>query len=384
MAVAVDRLNIAGGGVSVTYNLTHQFPISQSTKTVGYHRWLLATVPASRRHLDLLPPKIQHKIQHQVSQFPSIKVHYKDPPPRYNGTKIVLLIEERPIKHLTPLLLHIIFAVPPEWQLLYLGSAESLAQVNRSINIQHYQMDGKLKLKIVPRNASYEAVEQRNRMLTDITFYKEYVPKAEWLLMHHADSILCTNSPLDLNDWLKYDWVGAPWYNYGRWNGGGGLSLRRVSRIQQVLSFQSRQDDQDSEDRWLSDRIKLLPGIKLPKYEVEKTFAVEGVWDESPMGFHIPSSNDALLRDTWDNPARRKRIFEYCPDIKIILDMKLERERCQEAEEQSEFDKEAEAAKQAEAEKLKEAERLAEEEKKADMKEQTEAEEEKKVAVTEN
>ncbi|KAL8845729.1 MAG: hypothetical protein Q9221_009123 [Calogaya cf. arnoldii] len=312
---------------------------------------------------------IHQKVQHHVSQLPSVKLHFKAPPSRYNGTKVALLIEERPIKYLTPLLLHTIFVIPPDWQLLYLGSAESLGQVNRSIAIQHHQTEGKLELRLAPQNASYQAQEQRNRMLTDAAFYKEYVPKAEWLLMHHADSILCSNSQHDLNDWLKYDWIGAPWYNYGHWNGGGGLSLRRVSRIQQVLKFQSRQDDQDSEDKWLIDRVKVLPNIKLPKYEVEKKFAAEGIWDEKPMGFHIPSSSDVLLRDTWDDPGRRKRNFEYCPEVKMILDMKLERERCEEKK----MDEQAEAERQAEAEKLKEAEKIAEEEKKKEEKKQAEA-----------
>lgn len=120
-------------------------------------------------------------------------------------------MEERPIKQLTALLLYTIYVVPPDWQLLYLGSAESLAQVNRSGAIRHYQMDGKLELKVTPQGASHEVQEQRNHILTDVAFYKEYLPKAEWLLMYRADSILCSNSRLDLNDWLKYDWVGALW-----------------------------------------------------------------------------------------------------------------------------------------------------------------------------
>ncbi|KAL8894037.1 MAG: hypothetical protein Q9192_004684 [Flavoplaca navasiana] len=335
--------------------------------------WFVAL--AGKRHSDT----IHQKVQHHVSQLPSVKVHLRPPPPRYNGTKVALLMEERPIKHLTPLLLHTIYVLPPEWQLLYLGSAESVAQVNQSIAIQHHQTDGKLGLKVAPQNASYDAKEQRNRLLTDVAFYKEYLPKAEWLLMHHADSILCANSPHDLNDWLKYDWVGAPWYNYGHWNGGGGLSLRRVSRIQQVLSFQSRQDDQDSEDKWLTDRIKVLPNVKLPKYEAEKNFAVEGVWDEKPMGIHVPSSSDVLLRDVWDNPERRKQMLEYCPEIKMIVAMKLERERCQEekVDEQAEAAKQAEIAKQAEAEKLKEAEQRVEKEKKKKKKKIEEEKQEK-------
>ncbi|KAL8697795.1 MAG: hypothetical protein Q9201_006928 [Fulgogasparrea decipioides] len=216
-----------------------------------------------------------------------------------------------------------LYVVPADWQLLYLGSSESLSQVSRSISIQHHQKDGKLELQAAPQNASFKAQEQRNRLLTDPNFYKGYLPKAEWLLMYHADSILCANARLDLNDWLKY--------NYGQWRGGGGLSLRRVSRIQQVLGFQSRQDDEHPEDRWLIDRIKVLPGIKLPKPETEKSFAVEGVWAEEPMGFHIPSSDEALLREVWDDLGRRRQIFEYCPEVKMIMPrMKLERERCEE------------------------------------------------------
>ncbi|KAL8685961.1 MAG: hypothetical protein Q9218_007438, partial [Villophora microphyllina] len=300
--------------------------------------WIIALT--GRRHSDVL----HHSIQHHVAQLPSVQVHFKPPPPRYNGTKVALLIEERPLGHLTSLLLHMLYVVPSDWQLLYLGSSESLSRVGRSPAIRHHQMDGKIELREAPQNTSYKAMEQRNRLLTDVGFYKEYLPTAEWLLMYHADSILCANSQSDLNDWLKYDWVGAPWYNYGQWNGGGGLSLRRVSCIHHVLSFQTRQDDEHSEDRWLTDRVKVLPGVKLPKPEVEKTFAVEGVFDEKPMGFHLPSSNQhALLRDVWDDAGQRKKIFDYCPEVKIFMRMKLERERCQ--EEKKEEDDEEEKAK---------------------------------------
>lgn len=98
----------------------------------------------------------------------------------------------------------------------------------------------------------------------------------------------------------------------------------------QVLSFQTRQDDAESEDRWLTDRVKVLPGIKLPKAEVESSFVVEGIWHEKPMGFHLPSSDQNLLKGAWADADKRKKTFEYCPEVKMIMDMKLERERCAE------------------------------------------------------
>lgn len=48
------------------------------------------------------------------------------------------------------------------------------------------------------------------------------------------------------------------------------------------------------------------------------------------MGFHLPSSTDHLLKEAWDDPEHRKKAFEYCPEVKMIMNMKLERERCEE------------------------------------------------------
>lgn len=54
------------------------------------------------------------------------------------------------------------------------------------------------------------------------------------------------------------------------------------------------------------------------------------------MGFHLPTRNNGLLKSVWENRDQRKQIFEYCPEIKIIMEMKLERERCQEKNESGE------------------------------------------------
>ena len=104
-----------------------------------------------------------------------------------------------------------IAVVPPDWKFLVLGSRENIAQINSSMGIQLNQADGKLEIKERPQNESYAAQEQRSRLLTDLNFYDKYLPGAEWLLVFHSDSILCANAKSDLDDWLKYDWVGAPW-----------------------------------------------------------------------------------------------------------------------------------------------------------------------------
>jgi len=148
----------------------------------------------------------------------------------------------------------------------------------------------------------------------------------EWLMKYEADSIMCANSGDSLNDWLDYDWAGAPRTPDDRFAGNGGLSIRRVSAIQRVLSFQERQNDTQPEDEWFGKRMTTMTGIKVATGEMEDHFSVEDVWHERPMGYHVRAG---LPEGVWKPREQRKKIFEYCPEIVMIMDMKLERERCE-------------------------------------------------------
>ena len=46
------------------------------------------------------------------------------------------------------------------------------------------------------------------------------------------------------------------------------------------------------------------------------------------MGFHIADGGKNLPDAVWMDPEQRKEIFSYCPELSLIMDMKLERERC--------------------------------------------------------
>jgi Protein of unknown function (DUF5672) len=109
--------------------------------------------------------------------------------------------------------------------------------------------------------------------------------------------------------------------------GNGGLSLRRISAVRTILGFQSRYNNSLPEDEWFGKRITLLPGAKVANATQENHFAVEDVWHEKPMGYHVRADN--LADDVWKDPTRRKSNFEYCPELSMIMDMKLERERCE-------------------------------------------------------
>lgn len=109
--------------------------------------------------------------------------------------------------------------------------------------------------------------------------------------------------------------------------GNGGLSLRRVSAIRKILSFQARYNDTAPEDEWFGERLYITPGLKVAS-GLENALAVENVYKERPMGFHVQEMGENLPSEVWGSYERRKEILEYCPELYTVLNAKLDRERC--------------------------------------------------------
>lgn len=112
-----------------------------------------------------------------------------------------------------------------------------------------------------------------------------------------------------------------------RFAGNGGLSLRRVTAIRQVLGFQARYNDTEPEDEWFGKRLYIMPGIKVAS-GLDGALAVENVYMERPMGFHVQEMGDNLPAEVWEDHERRKKMLEYCPELHTVLKAKLDRERC--------------------------------------------------------
>ncbi|KAI4603509.1 hypothetical protein KJ359_003321 [Pestalotiopsis sp. 9143b] len=278
----------------------------------------------------------KNKLDEAKGKIPSVKVDWHpslipdyelNPHLRYNTSKVALLIEPRPLPHLVPQLLHMITVVPPDWRFVFIGSKKSIISVGRSYATKHQQAIGKLDLVMLPEPWDIRSKEGVYRTLTDARFYNEFLPGAEWLLKFESDSILCANSESSLNDWLHWDWAGAPRTADDRFSGNGGLSLRRVSAIQRVLKFQERTNDTGPEDEWFGTRLWVLPGAKVAS-GTDGQLAVEDTYIPNPMGYHVRDGGNNLHDAVWQDPTQRKAIFEYCPELSLIMNMKLEVERC--------------------------------------------------------
>lgn len=276
----------------------------------------------------------------------------------FNESKVALLIENRPNPILAPLMLHFMSVVPPDWRFRFMGSVESVEFINQSMSIRQQVQNGKLDLTYIPSNMSVASQEEISRFLTNLWLYETVLAPAEWLLIFQTDSILCANAQRNLNDFLDYDWIGAPWNPGARFGGNGGLSIRRVSAIIDILRSQARADFSEAEDVWLSERLGHRPNAKMANATVSLTFSgemytgstthlasdketaqynstleaaergelVKGIddWREGfyePMGYHTGGGGTYLHSQIWGSPRLRKHIWDYCPEVKMTLAM---------------------------------------------------------------
>lgn len=289
--------------------------------------------------------------------MPTITIDYSQNSGPFNQSKVALLIENRRNPILAPLMLHFMAVVPPDWRFRFMGSEDSVSFLNESVAIRQQVSTGKLDLTYIPANMTTGSQEEISRFLTNLWMYETVLQPAEWLLVFQTDSILCANSNKNLNDYLDYDWVGAPWNPDGRFGGNGGLSLRRVSAIIDVLRNQERADGSEAEDVWLTERLGHRLGSKLANGTISLAFSgemhpgnkehvikggsekynstleaieageyLQGVddWREGyyePMGYHTGGSGKWLHSGIWGTPEKRKHIWNYCPEVKMTISM---------------------------------------------------------------
>ncbi|KJZ72938.1 hypothetical protein HIM_07701 [Hirsutella minnesotensis 3608] len=290
--------------------------------------WWLAHV--SSRYKAAVEAEFSTRIEQARNKIPNVMLDWTADDRAvspYNASKLALLIEPRPVPHLVPLIMHMISVAPPDWRFLFIGSAWSVYAVQRAPAIKHQQAVGKLTVLKLPKPWAIDRPEDVFRILTDNRFYDEFMPGVEWILKYEHDSILCANAPRSLDEWLDWSWAGAPRTAEDRLSVSGGLTLRRVSAMKRVLAFQNRHNDSEPEDEWFSKRLSSMPSEKIASRE-DSPFAGQNVFVDRPMGFHIPGGGSGLDQNIWEDPDMRDGIFTYCPELSMIMDMKLERERC--------------------------------------------------------
>jgi len=367
------RMRLAGGlALFLSVHLLYQkkaaadilHTLSSLLHTRQFTNKLIHSLFSTWLSVQILPmPSVSldyNSMQPQASSVPVYLSPSGDSLP-YNPTKVALLIENRPDQLLAPVTLHFMSVVPPDWSFRFMGSVESVTLLNRSAAIRDQVSLGKLTLMYIPSNMSTGSQEEISRFLTTRWLYETVLAPAETLLIFQTDSMLCANSRHTLDEYADYDWCGAPWDLSGQYGGNGGLSIRSVSAMLDVLREQTRADGSEPEDVWLSMRLGVRPGANMANGSVSSTFSGETNGGElvhvsetgsgrysnaleaarngeyvsvidgwrdgfyEPMGYHTGGSGETLHGVNWGTPEKREHNMKYCPEMKMVQKMDVAR-----------------------------------------------------------
>ena len=122
----------------------------------------------------------------------------------------------------------------PDWPLLVMYTPRAEAAVFGSKAVRYLARYGglaTLPLSALGMHGLADLVDvtQYSRLLARPEFWEAM--RAEKVLIFQVDSVLCSGSEFTVDDFLAYDYIGAPWIDEGQGVGNGGLSMRSVNRM---------------------------------------------------------------------------------------------------------------------------------------------------------
>ncbi|KAK3940915.1 hypothetical protein QBC46DRAFT_259899 [Diplogelasinospora grovesii] len=235
------------------------------------------------------------------------------------GTKVAVIIETRVSGNLVPVMLHFMHVLGPGWKMV-LYTLESEWILPASTPFRHAVDSRRILIRWLPRNTSFASHHSVSVFLTRPWLW-EQLHTADRILMFQRDSILCTNAPQTVDDFLQYDFVGAP---IGARHGhgyNGGLSVRNPKLMLSIVTNESLSFDEDAksgrnqlmfEDQWFYTQMTALgvDRVNLPSPDVARTFAVETIDYDNPLGYHQP--------DRWQE-KNLERIKDWCPEVGMLI-----------------------------------------------------------------
>ncbi|RDW60258.1 hypothetical protein BP5796_11864 [Coleophoma crateriformis] len=280
----------------------------------------LVATPAQRRKpgsvaVALVTLLAIYMIMFTIPKFPSVhSPGDNSTAPPLITTKVATIIEDRPLDTLVPLLLHFSSVLGPEWPII-LYTSQDILPISRPF--QRAINESRITIRALPSEVHFTSQESVSDFLTKPWLWEQLAP-AEHVLLFQADSILCSNSALRVDDFLEYDFIGAPINpSYGQ-GYNGGLSLRNRTMVLDILSSSSWKDEKASaenpndpaiafEDQWFYNKM-VEHGAVLPSMDVAQTFAVETVFYDTPLGYHQV--------ERWQ-AENIEKIDRWCPEHRL-------------------------------------------------------------------
>lgn len=160
-----------------------------------------------------------------------------------------------------------------------------------------------IDIDIIPICDNNLTIPNYNYLLTHKKFY-EVIP-TNLVLIFQTDTLILNKEII--YDFLKYDYVGAPWFNE-KDVGNGGLSLRNKSKMLEIIN--KKGTCYENEDFYFSFPRKYDIKMNKPTFEEGKRFSVEQCYHDKSFGIH----------KVWRNLKNQEyqQLIKLYPEIEIL------------------------------------------------------------------
>ncbi|CAF4154003.1 unnamed protein product [Rotaria sordida] len=197
---------------------------------------------------------------------------------------IAVLVEFRTVDHIIAIVHNVNYHIPSTWPIQIFHGKYNENLIKNS-TLAPLIASGKIFLTFMEQ--VYDRA-RTNQLFTDPKFWQRV--RGEKVLLFQIDSVMCSNSPHKITDFLQYDYIGAPWdlsfFSFDKQYrvGNGGFSLRSRSKILALLAL-IPYDSRKPEDVWYAQNLHRVNG-SIPSIEIAKTFSVESMYYARPLGVH--------------------------------------------------------------------------------------------------
>jgi hypothetical protein len=184
-------------------------------------------------------------------------------------------------------------------------SKENYDYLSQNLNLKPHINRGRI---ILTKLFDETLFHTKNELLATIAFYEQI--RGEKILHFELDSVLCSNSPHKLSDFLKYDYIGAPWSWTNKNGSVGNSGLCLLSRKKTIELLRKRSYDYlKNIDEWFSAHFYLV-NASIPTPQIAATFSVETLYYDKPLGIHMPG--------IYLNENDYQALCKQCPETRMV------------------------------------------------------------------
>ena len=222
-----------------------------------------------------------------VDQFDLQSSYFQEIPK--NTNKYCVIVEPRSHPRLIPVIKNFMYLLQKKgWGLILFHGIENERFLRDGLS-------GWPNVRYIKMSVYNLTSREYSNILCGIDFWKLLIQLGcHYALIFQIDTVLLKDN---IDDFLKYDYIGAPWVV--RWLnmdiGNGGLSLRNVQKMFDIVNQCSRTASTpfgikylENEDIYFSFYLNTDTTAKLPSVETGKQFSVETIYHDDTCGMHQP------------------------------------------------------------------------------------------------